>query len=151
MERSADVQWSGTLKEGQGFISTQSHVLEKVGYGFSTRFEGKPGTNPEELIAAAHASCYAMALTVALQEIGFIPKSIHTEARVTLLKEGPVYRISASHLCVEAVVPGLDTAQFTPIAEHAKRECPVSKLMDAQVSLEAKILTNERQYPLASP
>lgn len=151
MERAADVQWSGTLKEGQGFISTQSHVLEKTEYGFATRLEGKQGTSPEELIAAAHASCYSMALTVALEEVGFTPKSIHTEARITFVKEGASFRISASHLCVEAVVPGMDSCQFKPVTEHAKRECPVSKLMNAPVSLEAKILTNERQYPMAAP
>ncbi len=151
MERNAEVRWNGSLKEGQGQISTQSGAMIHAPYGFATRFEGKPGTNPEELVAAAHSSCYSMTLSATLSEFKFEAQSIHTEARVSLLKDGDGWKVTASHLAVEAVIPGLNKDKFLEIAETAKKNCPVSRLLKANISLEAKLLSNEKQFPTAAP
>lgn len=151
MERNATVQWSGGLKDGMGQISTQSGAMIHAPYGFATRFQGQPGTNPEELIAAAHSSCYSMALSAALADLNLEPQSIHTEARVSLIKDGAGWIVKSSHLVVEAVISGLNTDTFLRIAELAKNQCPISRLLRADITLEAKLLSNEKQFPTAAP
>ncbi|QDK37270.1 OsmC family peroxiredoxin [Bdellovibrio sp. NC01] len=152
MERLAEVHWEGNLKEGRGEISTGSQSLDHASYEFATRFNGKTGINPEELVAAAHASCFSMALAAELTKIHFEPKELFTTAHVQLVQDGKEgWKIKSSHLCLEAVVPGLDYAKFQSIAEGAKANCPISKLMKAEVSLEIRMLTNEKQFPTAAP
>ncbi len=135
MKRSATVIWQGTGKEGSGQISTQSKVLNKAHYAYNTRFSDQSGTNPEELIAAAHASCYTMKLSFMLNEEGFIPDSVETISTVTL--EGST--ITESHLDVSASVPGIDLRQFEKIADKAKDNCPVSKALNMNITLDARL------------
>lgn len=152
MERLAEVHWEGNLKEGSGKISTGSQTLSQTSYEFATRFNGKNGTNPEELVAAAHASCFSMALAAELSKIHYEPKALYTTARVCLALDAVHgWKIKSSHLSLEAVVPGLDYAKFHSLAEGAKANCPISKLMNAEVSLEIRMLTNEKQFPTAAP
>ena len=139
MKRTASAAWSGGLKDGKGSISTQSGVLKKAQYGFNTRFEDVPGTNPEELIAAAHAGCFTMALAAQLEKAGMTPTSLDTTAAVTLEKIGDAYSITAVHLDLVASIPGADAAAFDKIAKLAKAECPVSKLLKADITLAAKL------------
>lgn len=131
--------WKGSFKEGSGTISTESGALQKAPYGVSARFEHQPGSNPEELIAAAHASCFSMALSLMLGEAGFTPASIRTNAAVKLEKVGDGFAITASHLSVEAHVPGITSDQFTDIAMQAKAGCPVSKVLNAEITMDANL------------
>ncbi|KAB2919694.1 MAG: OsmC family protein [Hyphomicrobiaceae bacterium] len=134
--RTAKAEWQGTGKEGKGTLSTQSGVLSATPYGFNTRFGEQKGTNPEELIAAAHAGCFSMALAFALVGAGFTPTRIATSAAVTIESDGPGFRISRSALKLEATVPNIDRAQFQKIAEGAKAGCPVSKALNADITLD---------------
>jgi lipoyl-dependent peroxiredoxin len=124
-------EWSGGLKDGKGTVSLQSGALKQQPYGFNTRFEDKPGTNPEELIGAAHAACFTMALSGALEKAGLKADSLKTTATVSLDKSGEGFAISGIELVLNGVVPGADEARFTEIAEEAKVNCPVSKALSA--------------------
>ena len=135
MIRKAQAEWRGTGRDGTGDISTDSGVLAKTPYSFKTRFQGEKGTNPEELIAAAHAGCFTMALAFQLQTAGFTPTSLSTEAAVSLDPEGQGFKISRSALTLIAEVPGLDQATFDKLAEAAEKGCPVSKLLNAEITL----------------
>jgi osmotically inducible protein OsmC len=131
--RSASARYDGLGKEGRGHLSVQSGVLADQPYGFGTRFGEEPGTNPEELIAAAHAACFTMALSFALAREGIADGTLETTARVTLEKEGDGFTITRSDLALEATVPGIDAARFAEIAAGAKAGCPVSKLLKAEI------------------
>lgn len=139
MKRSASAVWKGGLKDGKGTVSTQSGVLSGTPYGFNTRFENGPGTNPEELVAAAHAGCFTMALAAKLEEAGMTPADLQTSAAVTLEKVDGKFSITAVHLDLLAVIPGADPEKFDEIAQQAKAECPVSRLLKAEISLAAKL------------
>ena len=139
MKRSASAVWNGGLKDGRGSISTDSGVLSETPYSFSTRFEDGKGTNPEELIAAAHAGCFAMALSAQLNNDGKAPERIQSEATVTLLKTDAGFTITAVHLRVRAKVPGATPPDFQAAATAAKNNCPVSRLLKAEITLEAKL------------
>lgn len=139
MKKSASAIWQGSLKEGKGTISTQSGALDGNPYGFNTRFEGAPGTNPEELIGAAHAGCFSMALSMMLGQAGLTPERIETKAEVTLDKQGEGFAITAIDLQLKARVPGADEAQFQTIANQAKEGCPVSKVLNATITLSAML------------
>lgn len=132
-------KWQGGLKDGKGAISTKSGALNEYPYGFAARFEGKPGTNPEELIGAAHAGCFTMALAAALEKEGMTAKNLHTRATVTLEKLDGGFEIVAVHLDLVADIPGADPATFEKIAFAAKADCPVSKLLNATITLSAKL------------
>jgi osmotically inducible protein OsmC len=136
MNRRAQAVWRGTGKDGSGELSAPGGVLNSTPYSFKTRFEDAPGTNPEELIAAAHAGCFTMALAFQLQAAGFTPEELRTEATVTLEKEGDGFRISRSALKLEASVPGLEPARFDELARAAETGCPVSKVLNAEITLE---------------
>ena len=140
MIRKAKAVWRGTGRDGSGDLSTDSGVLAKTPYSFRTRFENEKGTNPEELIAAAHAGCFTMALAFQLQAAGFTPTELSTEAAVTLEPEGQGFRISQSALTLRAQVPKLDEAAFTRIAGDAEKNCPVSKALNATITLDAKLI-----------
>jgi osmotically inducible protein OsmC len=137
--RTANAQWQGTGKDGKGTLTTQSGVLSATPYGFNTRFGDTKGTNPEELIAAAHAGCFAMALAFALSSAGFTPTRVATSAAVTIESEGAGFKISRSALTLEASVPNIDREQFQKVAEGAKAGCPVSKVLDAEITLDWKL------------
>ncbi|MFO1390106.1 OsmC family protein [Cellvibrio sp.] len=139
MQRSANAVWTGNLKQGKGTISTQSGALTNAQYGFNTRFEDGAGTNPGELIAAAHAGCFSMALSLALTEAGLTVDTIKTTAKITLEKQESGFTITASYLELTAKVPGAQESQFLEIANKAKEGCPVSKLLKAEISLDAKL------------
>jgi len=139
MKKTASAVWQGDLKSGKGTISTESGALKDNPYGFNTRFEGAPGTNPEELIGAAHAGCFSMALSLMLGQAGFTPERIATRAEVTLDKDGEGFSITAIALSLNAQIPGIDEAQFQTIANQAKEGCPVSKVLNAQISLTASL------------
>ena len=139
MKRTASAVWNGGLKDGKGTISTESGVLENAQYSFSTRFEEGKGTNPEELIAAAHAGCFSMALSAQLGGANKTPESIETEAAVTLLKTDAGFTVTAVHLKVRAKVPGLDPTEFKKFAEEAKTNCPISRLLKAEITLETRL------------
>jgi len=139
MKRTASAIWSGDLKSGHGALATHSGVLKETPYGFASRFESGPGTNPEELIAAAHAGCFTMALSAALGRAGFTPKRLATQATVSLDQVGGNWTITSVQLQTEAWVPGIDEAQFQQIAADAKANCPVSRLLRAEISLSAKL------------
>jgi lipoyl-dependent peroxiredoxin len=145
MKRSASAQWQGNLKEGSGKISTESGILSHVPYSFSTRFESRVGTNPEELIAAAHAGCFAMALSSELSKLGFLPELIHSDATVVLEKIESDWTITKISLGVSANVPGISDSQFMKAAETAKSGCPVSKLLKAEISLKAQLMTEKME------
>ncbi len=134
--RTAKAEWQGTGKEGKGTLSTQSGGLSATPYGFNTRFGEQKGTNPEELVAAAHAGCFSMALAFALTGAGFAPTRIATSAAVTIESDGPGFKISKSALKLEATVPNIDRAQFQKIAEGAKAGCPISKVLNAEITLD---------------
>lgn len=140
INRSGSAVWSGGLKDGKGTISTQSGALDAYPYGFATRFEGVPGSNPEELIAAAHASCFTMALSLILGEAGLTAEKMETSAVVTLEKQDDGFAVTASHLTLKATIPGTDEATFQELAAKAKAGCPISKLLKADISLEAELL-----------
>ena len=136
---SGSAKWQGGIKDGKGAISTKSGALHDYPYGFASRFEGKPGSNPEELIGAAHAGCFSMALSLMLGEAGLTAEKIETHADVTLEKISAGYEITASHLSVSARIPGADNAKFQEIANKAKTGCPVSKLLKAKITMDAKL------------
>jgi osmotically inducible protein OsmC len=138
--RKARAVCRGTGRAGGGILSTDSDVLAETPYSFKARFENEKGTNPEELIAAAHAGCFTMALAFQLQAAGFIPTEFNTEAAVTLEPEGPGFRISQSALTLRAQVPNLGLAAFARIAGDAKKSCPVSKVLNATITLDAKLM-----------
>lgn len=140
MKKTASAIWQGGLKDGQGLLSTESGALKQNPYGFNTRFEGSPGTNPEELIGAAHAGCFSMALSMMLGEAGLTAERIDTAAEVTLDKLPDGFAITAVHLVLRAKVPGASEAQFLEIANKAKEGCPVSKVLNAKISLDAALV-----------
>jgi len=141
MKRKATSVWRGDLKSGKGNISTDSGVLKETQYSFGTRFENGVGTNPEELIAAAHSGCFAMAFSAELGKVGLTPESIHATATVTLemLPTGPT--ITESHLDVTVKVPGADKEKVLAIANGAKAGCPISRVLNAKVTMDAKVET----------
>ena len=139
MIKKAWAVWKGSIRDGGGTISTETGVLNEAPYGFKSRFENGKGTNPEELIGAAHAGCFSMALSLMLGEAGLTPDKIETHADVTLEKVGAGFEITASHLTVNATIPGADDAKFQEIANKAKAGCPVSKLLKARITMDAKL------------
>ncbi|MGH9688709.1 MAG: OsmC family protein [Candidatus Acidiferrales bacterium] len=139
MERSATAVWNGTLRTGEGVISTESGALASAPYSFVTRFEHGAGTNPEELIAAAHAACFSMALSAQLSTMNFKPESIRTAAAVTLEKLDAGWTISRVHLNVSARIPEISTAAFESAAASAKESCPVSRLLKAEITMSASL------------
>jgi lipoyl-dependent peroxiredoxin len=140
MIRKAKAIWRGTGRDGSGDLSTDSGVLASTPYSFKTRFENEKGTNPEELIAAAHAGCFTMALAFGLQSAGFTPTELSTEAAVTLEPEGKGFRLSRSALTLRAKVPNLDETKFAELAKDAEKNCPVSKVLNAEIKLDAKLV-----------
>ena len=140
VERRGSAKWSGGLKDGRGRVSTQTGVLSDQPYGFTTRFESEPGTNPEELIAAAHASCFSMALSMVLGQQDLTPDEIATSATVSLEEQGGGFAITKVHLDVSAKVPGADAAKFEEAANAAKENCPVSKVLNAEITMTAKLV-----------
>jgi len=139
MERTASAVWNGSLKEGKGTITTQSGVLSDAPYSFVTRFENGKGTNPEELIAAAHAGCFTMALSAQLGTINFTPQSLRTSAKLTLEKLDAGWTISKIHLDVSARVPGISASAFESAAASAKANCPISRLLKAEITMDAHL------------
>lgn len=139
MERTASAEWTGSLKDGKGTVSSQSGVLAETPYSFVTRFENGKGTNPEELIAAAHAGCFTMALSAQLGTMNFTPQSLRTTAKLTLEKLEAGWTISKIHLDVSARVPGISGAAFDSAAASAKANCPVSRLLKAEITMTAKL------------
>ncbi|MET0589302.1 MAG: OsmC family protein [Novosphingobium sp.] len=140
INRSGSVVWTGGLKDGKGAITTQSGALTDYPYGFSSRFEGVAGSNPEELLAAAHAACFTMALSLILGEAGLKAERMEASAVITLEQVADGFAITASALTLEAQIPGTTEAQFEELATKAKAGCPVSKLLNAEISLNAKLL-----------
>jgi osmotically inducible protein OsmC len=140
MIRKAHAVWHGTGRDGTGDITTASGVLSATPYSYKTRFEGDPGTNPEELIAAAHAGCFTMALAFQLQTAGFTPDELTTEAAVSLVPDGSGFKIDKSALTLTAKVPGLDKAKFDELAGVAEKNCPVSRLLNAEITLDATLV-----------
>jgi osmotically inducible protein OsmC len=139
MKRIATAIWNGGLKDGHGLMSTESGVLSQTQYSFSTRFEEGKGTNPEELIAAAHAGCFSMALSAELGKVGKSPERIETEASVTLVKTDAGFTVSAVHLKVRGKVPGYTPPEFKEVATKAKEGCPISRLLKAEITLETRL------------
>lgn len=139
MIRKAKAVWRGTGRAGNGNLSTDSGVIANTPYSFKTRFENEKGTNPEELIAAAHAGCFTMALAFVLQGAGYTPNELNTEAAVTIEPEGQGFRISRSALTLRASVPNLDETNFAEMARNAEKNCPVSKVLNAEITLDAKL------------
>jgi len=137
--RTASARYDGLGKDGKGRVSTESGVIADQPYGFSSRFGDEAGTNPEELIAAAHAACFTMALSFGLARAGLADGTLETTARVKLEKEGEGFRVSRSDLSLDATVPGIDPQRFAEIAEEAKANCPISKLLNAEVTLEHRL------------
>jgi len=140
MIRKAKAVWRGTGLAGNGNLSTDSGVLAETPYSFRTRFENEKGTNPEELIAAAHAGCFTMALAFQLQAGGYTPTELTTEAAVSLEPEGQGFRITRSALTLRASVPNLDQSTFARMAGDAEKNCPVSKVLNAEITLDAKLV-----------
>jgi osmotically inducible protein OsmC len=139
MKRSASAVWRGGLKDGKGTVSTESGALSTVPYNFRMRFENEKGTNPEELVAAAHAACFSMALSLFLGEAGMTAESIETTATVTLEQVGGGFSVTSSHLKTAVKIPNADKAAFQKAAEGAKSGCPISKLLNAPITLDAKL------------
>ncbi|WP_017938940.1 OsmC family protein [Zestomonas thermotolerans] len=135
----ATAHWQGGLRDGRGSLSTESGALRDTPYGFRSRFEGQPGSNPEELLAAAHAGCFTMALAMQLGLAGMSAESLETRAEVTLEQDEGGFTISAVHLALRAHVPGAERAAFESAVEAAKTGCPVSRLLDAEITLEASL------------
>jgi osmotically inducible protein OsmC len=140
IKTSGSAAWQGGIKDGKGAISTKSGALKDYPYGFSSRFEGRPGTNPEELIGAAHAGCFTMALSLILGEAKLTAEQMDTTAEVTLDKLADGFAITAVHLTLKAKIPGTDQATFTELANKAKAGCPVSKLLKAEITLDATLV-----------
>jgi osmotically inducible protein OsmC len=139
MIRKASAVWRGTGRDGAGTLSSASGVLAQTPYSFKTRFESEPGTNPEELIAAAHAGCFTMALAFEMQRAGVTPAELRTEAAVSLEPDGSGFKISRSALTLRGKAPGIDEAKFLELARVAEKNCPVSRLMNAEITLDAAI------------
>ncbi|MEO8811633.1 MAG: OsmC family protein [Caulobacteraceae bacterium] len=140
MKTHGSATWEGGIRDGKGSISTKSGALDAYPYGFASRFEGKSGSNPEELIGAAHAACFTMALSLALGEAQLTAEHMETVAEVTLEKEGEGFAITGVRLTLQAKIPGADDARFQEIAARAKAGCPVSKLLDTTITLDAKLV-----------
>tara|TARA_R110002124_G_scaffold115231_1_gene270975 strand:+ start:1512 stop:1931 length:420 start_codon:yes stop_codon:yes gene_type:complete len=138
INRKATAIWKGTGKEGTGVVSTQSTVLDNTQYSFNTRFEDGKGTNPEELIAAAHAGCFAMKLSFELNAAGFTADELDATATVTL--DPSIGKITKSHIDLKAKIPGISKEQFAEVAEKAKQECPISAVLNAELSLDAELI-----------
>jgi lipoyl-dependent peroxiredoxin len=134
--KSGSAKYEGLGKDGKGHVSTQSGALSDQPYGFQTRFEDEPGTNPEELIAAAHASCFTMALSFALAKAGNYDGTLETTSKISLEKDGDGFKVTRSDLTLTGTVPGIDKAAFMDLAKEAKANCPVSKLLNAEITLE---------------
>ena len=141
INRHGSAEWRGGIKDGKGAISTESGALENYPYGFGSRFEGVPGTNPEELLAAAHAGCFTMALSLILSEAKLTAERMETSARVTLEKVEEGYTITAVRLKLDAMIPGIDQATFEKLATKAKIGCPVSKLFKTEITLTANLIS----------
>jgi lipoyl-dependent peroxiredoxin len=141
INRNGSASWSGGIKDGKGSISTESGALKAYPYGFSSRFEGLPGSNPEELLGAAHAACFTMALSLILGEAGLKADTMNTSAKVTLEQVEGGFAISAVHLTLSASVPGVDQASFESLAGKAKTGCPVSKVLKADITMTATLLS----------
>ena len=141
MKRKASAVWQGSLKDGKGSVSTESGVLTQAQYSFGTRFESGIGTNPEELVAAAHAGCFSMALSAQLGTAGLIPDKIETTAVVSFEKLEAGWTITESHLEVNATIPGASLETFTKLAQEAKDNCPMSRLFNTTISMNAKLMT----------
>jgi lipoyl-dependent peroxiredoxin len=139
MIKKASAIWKGGIKDGSGTISTETGVLNNAPYGFKSRFENGKGTNPEELLGAAHAGCFSMALSLILGEAGMTAEKIETHAAVTLEKVGDGFSITSSHLNVTAKIPGADPAKFQEAANKAKAGCPLSKVLNAKITMDAKL------------
>ena len=139
MIRKARAVWRGTGKDGDGDLTTDSGVLSATPYSFKTRFESEPGTNPEELIAAAHAGCFTMQLAFLIQRAGAQAEELSTEAAISLVPDGEGFKIDRSALTLRAKVPGLDQAKFEELAQAAEKSCPVSRLLNAEITLDAKL------------
>lgn len=140
MKRKASAIWNGGLKDGKGVVSTESGILNATPYSFSTRFEGEKGTNPEELIGAAHAGCFSMALSMILGMAGMTAEKIETHATISLEQVAGGFAVTASHLDVTVTIPGADAAKFQEAAETAKANCPISKLLNAKITMDAKLV-----------
>ena len=141
INHNGSASWRGGIKDGIGSISTESGALKAYPYGFASRFEGKPGTNPEELIGAAHAGCFTMAFSLILGEAKLVAEQMDTTAQVSLEKQDDGYAITAVHLTLKAKIPGADDATFQSLAAKAKAGCPVSKLLKANITLDASLLS----------
>ncbi|HEX2523215.1 MAG TPA: OsmC family protein [Terriglobia bacterium] len=141
MQRKASAQWQGDLKTGKGTVSTSSGVLSKTSYSFSTRFEDGVGTNPEELIAAAHAGCFSMALSGQLGGAGMVAESINTAATLTMEKLDVGWTVTKIHLDVQAKIPGGDASAFEAAANRAKSGCPISRLLNTTITMDAKLMS----------
>jgi osmotically inducible protein OsmC len=139
MQRTASAVWKGGLKDGKGTVSGPSGALNQTPYSFSTRFEDQPGTNPEELVAAAHAGCFSMALSGQLGAAGMTAESIHTKANLTMEKLEAGWTVTAIHLDVTAKIPGGDKAKFEQAASNAKNGCPISRLLNTKITMDAKL------------
>ena len=139
MKRTASAQWTGDLKSGAGILSTASGVLSSTPYSFKSRFEQGTGTNPEELLAAAHAGCFTMALSLILGQAGLKPENLETTCTITLDKDGEGFAIPESHLSLKAKVPGASQEAFENAVQQAKSGCPVSKLFDTNITLESTL------------
>lgn len=139
MKRKASAVWKGSLKDGSGTLTSESGVLDSTPYSFKTRFESEKGTNPEELIGAAHAGCFSMAFSLILGQAGMTPEKIETQATITLEQKDGGFAVTASHLDVTATIPGADPAAFQEAAEKAKANCPISKLLNATITMDAKL------------
>ena len=139
MKRTASAVWQGSLKTGKGALTAPGGALKNTEYSFGSRFESGAGTNPEELIAAAHAGCFSMAFSAELGKAGITPQSIHTTATITLDKTDAGFTVTESHLDMTAKIPGIDQAKFTAIANGAKAGCPISRLLKANITLDAKL------------
>ena len=139
MKTHGSAVWKGSIKEGEGAISTRSGALKDYPYGFASRFEGQAGSNPEELIGAAHAACFTMALSLMLSEEGLTADKMETTAEVTLDNDGDSFAVTSSHLSLKATIPGADDARFQDLAAKAKAGCPISKLLKAEITLEATL------------
>ena len=140
MKTTGSAVWSGGVRDGKGAISTHSGALKDYPYGFASRFEGKPGSNPEELIGAAHAACFTMALSLMLGEAGLTADHMETSAEVSLDKDGEGYSVTSSHLTLKATIPGADDATFQDLAAKAKAGCPISKLLNTEITLDASLV-----------
>ncbi|ATZ73248.1 OsmC family peroxiredoxin [Idiomarina sp. X4] len=139
MKRTANAHWKGSIKEGSGVVSTQSGILDKTQYSFKSRFEEGKGTNPEELIGAAHAGCYAMAFSLMLGEAGYEADNIDAKAEVSLVEQDDGFAIDKIHLTVKASIPDISDDKFQELANNAKEGCPVSKVLNADISMDASL------------